>query len=62
MNAKLSKLISKYVKVIGYKDLRVHGAKDRPDYVMRQKLKKMNWKERAKFTDSMRRELDYYEQ
>lgn len=61
MNEKLSKLIRKYVKLVEPKDLRQNGTVNRPDYVIQQKLKKMNWIERSKFVASMRKELKHYE-
>ena len=54
MNAKLSKLIRKYVKVTVQKDYRRLGTKDRPDYVVKQKIKKMNHIERSKFVQEMK--------
>jgi len=57
MNEKLAKLIRKYVKSTMYKDLRVEGMKDRPDYVIRQKLIGMSESDRVKFIGEMRDEI-----
>jgi len=61
MNSKLAKLISKYVKIVEYKDLRANGTKSRPDYVIRQKMKKMNWIEKSEFIADMKERVAYYE-
>ena len=54
MSQKMAKLIRKYVKITMYKDLRSEGIVDRPDYVIRQKLSKMNKFDRVNFIQEMK--------
>jgi len=61
MNSKLSRLIRKYVKAVAYKDLRPNGTVDKPEYVIKQKLKGMNKTERSEFIADMKERVAYYE-
>jgi hypothetical protein len=64
MRGKLSKLIRKYVDSEMVKDLRKISSQgrgqiisDRPDYVIKQKLKNINWIERSRFIQEMKQKV-----
>jgi hypothetical protein len=64
MRGKLSKLIRKYVDSEMVKDLRKIPSQgrgqiisNRPDYVIKQKLKNINWIERSRFIQEMKQKV-----